>query len=133
MEESEPIVVGRYSSVSDAEMARMCLDSGGIDSFISNEYHSTLSPLSVIAFGGVGLMVDGEDAARARVLLAEDEAANRERYGVAARRCPACGSENVGMPGVPYLVFAVLMVVTVGLFSYFFRGKRRCRDCGAGW
>lgn len=58
---SGSVVVGKYATVMDAEIAQGILASSGIESFISNPYMSNLYPsLSLIT--QVELLVRREDA-----------------------------------------------------------------------
>ncbi len=70
--DSELVVVGRFRFVSEAEMARLRLDSSGIQAVVMD----TVSPSLYVGFAvmnqGVRLMTRAEDADRARKILSED-------------------------------------------------------------
>lgn len=58
---SESVVVGKYATIMDAEIARSILSSSEIDSFINNPSISTMYP-SLSTLQQVELLVRAEDA-----------------------------------------------------------------------
>lgn len=128
-----PIVVGSYSSESEAYWAQRCLVEEGIESFVAFEHHHSLNPLMRIALGGVRVTVELGDAAHARELLAAYDAETYAKYKSLNRVCPSCGSSDILLPRVPYILFLVFLVLTVGLLALLFRRSRRCRACGQMW
>jgi len=67
MLENTLVVVRSYNSITEAEIARSILASGGIEASIRNEYMSTLYPTGALP---AQLVVRSEDEAAAREMLA---------------------------------------------------------------
>jgi hypothetical protein len=69
MDAQDLIVVARYGTTAEAELARELLDNEGIRAFLGNEMASGLMPY-MGDLGGVTLQVQVSDAPRAQELLA---------------------------------------------------------------
>ena len=67
MLENTLVVIRSYNSLTEAEIARSVLASGGIEASIRNEYMSTLYPTGALP---AQLVVRSEDETAARELLA---------------------------------------------------------------
>jgi hypothetical protein len=87
----QPTVVGTYSDVMAAHVARARLEAEGIRTFLLDENLLTVNPLLAGAMGGVKLVVAAADADIARELLARPSAVCDEPA------CPACGSHRIQM------------------------------------
>ncbi len=66
MIEDTLVVIQSYNTLTEAEIAKSILASGGIDAAIRNEYSTTLYPTGIIP---AQLVVRSEDEAAARELL----------------------------------------------------------------
>lgn len=66
MTDERLVVIKSYNTVTEAEIARSILSSGGIESTIRNEYSSTLYPTGIIP---AQVVIRAEDEAAARELL----------------------------------------------------------------
>lgn len=118
------VTVGQYTMPQDAHLARVELESHGIDAFVRDEFIIVADPLYSNAIGGVRLDVPEEDAERAREILGAHEPPSRLQA-----ICPKCGSREVERKGPPLLPLVLAMLVN-WLFALFFSIKFRCRSCG---
>jgi hypothetical protein len=122
----QPTVVGTYSDVMAAHVARARLDAEGIRTFLLDEHLLTVNPLLAGAIGGVKLVVAAADADTAREVLARPAAASD------APACPACGSQRIRMhdAGRRSAFWTILLLgVPIGRA----RAKARCEDCRQTW
>ncbi len=69
--DTELVVVGAYPFESIAQQAKLLLESNGIETVLSNEIMAQIDIIFVFADGGVKVLVRGEDAQRAKEILAE--------------------------------------------------------------
>ena len=72
MDEQEPVCVATYPAEMQAEMARMRLETNGIDAFIIKDDCGGMLPFFQ-AITGVRLMVRAEEADQAAQILAQAE------------------------------------------------------------
>jgi hypothetical protein len=143
------IVINRYYSVPDAELARGRLESEGIPAFVFDENMVSAQWLYSQAIGGMRLMVRAQDAAKAAEILSlepiKEEELAKEAGATEDVTCPKCGSGNVkrgfftvygtsclGIIGIVlcYIlpVFLISNVILVAVpWGY------RCRACGYKW
>jgi hypothetical protein len=122
----QPTLVGTYSDVMAAHVARARLEAEGIRTFLLDEHLLTIDPLIAGAIGGVKLVVAAADADLARELLARPPAACDEPA------CPACGSQRIQMhhAGRRSAFWTILLLgVPIGRA----RAKARCEDCQHTW
>jgi hypothetical protein len=72
--ESEPVSIGRFIDVRQAEMARSILEANGIDSFLDQPFTGSIAPHYMLGSGGIRLFVSTDDQERALEILAAFEA-----------------------------------------------------------
>jgi hypothetical protein len=63
------VLLRHCNDIHEAYLLRSVLEGDGIDAFIPDEFMSPLHPATVLAAGGVRLMVRAEDFARAQEIL----------------------------------------------------------------
>jgi hypothetical protein len=63
------VVVGNFYQIIDADMARMNLDTKGIQSQLRNEHIVLANPFYANAVGGIQLLVREEDAPLAKQVI----------------------------------------------------------------
>ena len=129
-----PVMVGRYSVVPEALVAKSMLDSAGIESFLSDENLVRLDWFYSNLVGGIKLMVREEDAETARTVLERNIPEKLEVTGVGEfvqPPCPRCGSLDVAFDGldkkIAYTGFFLKIPIHVNLKG----GK--CHACGHEW
>lgn len=65
--------VAEYATLIDAEIAKVKLESVGIQCSLSGDIVDRVAGLGTLALGGIGVLVRQEDAERAREILASKE------------------------------------------------------------
>lgn len=65
----EPVEVGRFINVMQAEFARSVLEGSGIDAYLDQPFTGSIAPHLMLLSGGVRLFVAGEDKERALDIL----------------------------------------------------------------
>jgi ribosomal protein S26 len=93
---SKLVTVGSYVMVSDAEFARMLLESEGIEAFVADATIVSMDWLLGNAIGWVKVQVESANEERARALLAawQEEIRNRPPPSeTEAVQCIECGQE----------------------------------------
>jgi hypothetical protein len=65
LEETEPVVVGRFLDLRVAEIALSVLEASGIQGHLDQPYIASLAPHYTFGNGGICLFVRAEDADRA--------------------------------------------------------------------
>jgi DNA-directed RNA polymerase subunit M/transcription elongation factor TFIIS len=124
--------------VSEAQLARIHLESENIPCFLAGEHFVGMYWLCSFADHGVKLQVRHCDMARARAALESGA-----RYGLEANeeggspemrapRCPNCGSVEVSYERYsrPFFYFSLLLL----RFPLpYLKGTYRCDDCGHTW
>jgi hypothetical protein len=93
MADREPITVGNYVRLSEAELAQSVLDDGGIESVIIDDNMGRMLGWNVV--GGFKLQVNKEDADVALQLLSVTEPRSPETSGTQQTRCPNCDSSDI--------------------------------------
>lgn len=125
--------------VSEAELARIKLESEGIGCFLAGKNFVGVYWLASLADRGVKLQVRESDAERAKEILSRreevviDESECGDTSSEAAEvRCPRCGSEDFTYErfsrGLFYLGIAFLRFPVP-----FPRKRHRCNNCGKVW
>jgi hypothetical protein len=137
------VTVARFAytadPVSEAELARIKLESEGIWCFLAGKNFAGVHWIASLADRGVKLQVRESDAERAKEILSRREKVeiDESEYGDSGAeegemRCPRCGSEDFKYEkfsrGVFYLGIAFLRFPVP-----FPRKKYRCNDCGEVW
>ena len=128
-------VIAHYPDPIAMELFRGRLASEGIESFVQNEYVSTMFPMRNWSLKGRGvpLSVRDEDVERAWALYLEIEGPNATAYRAATMTCPECTSEHVRQPTNWESLPAVVSVLLIGILGWLIRPKRECRECGHRW
>lgn len=129
------ITVAAYASPWEAQLARTCLESEGIDSVVADEHLARIWCAATV--GGIKLRVREEDASRAAELL-RNLRPIPEIYLVTEgdvplpHRCPSCKSDNLSLErwSVLGLLGAWLLF---GLAIPVPRRRWSCRGCGSDW
>lgn len=122
----QPSLVGTYTDVMVAHLARARLEAEGIRAFLLDEHLLTMDPLIAGAIGGVKLVVAAADAEAAHEVLTRPPEASDEPA------CPACGSTRVQLhhAGRRSAFWTVLLLgIPIGRA----RAKGRCVDCRHTW
>lgn len=134
------VVIASFDNLSEAELAKARLESGGIQSFLRDDYILRVYPLISKATGGVKLEVREEDAQAAYQILARDKPAIDALHNQADQAwtepvCPRCGS-----PDIQYLQYwrssllGLVIRQLIGFLPLRFRKKRwKCYKCRYEW
>jgi hypothetical protein len=134
-------VVGVFWSSPEVQLARIKLESEGLDCQIQNENIIAADFLLAPAVGGIKILVRESDAQRARALLVKSATASR---AVPFNSCPECGSAHISRPwfqaktvwaGVVALMLVgsvLLAPLALAGFVYYLIMWRpwRCQACG---
>ncbi len=135
----ELIVLNRYYSVPDAELARGRLESEGIPAFVCDENMVGAQWLYSQVIDGMRLMVRGQDAAKAAEILSlepiKEEELAKEAGATEDVTCPKCGSNNVwrgSSSGLPRLLAWVVTFIW-DMIALIPSGRFRCLSCGHIW
>lgn len=139
-------IVGRYSYLHEADMAKALLDSEDIESWLLDEHQIRHRWHLGAALGGVKLAVTPELAERAAELLAQDfsgsldSIAEQDLPGHADEICSSCGatarSESVEqrLPGpLQWLVSLSFFLLGTLVPRRRFQVTRHCEDCSHEW
>lgn len=127
------VVVAAFPQATMAHLARVQLESQGIEAWVDNEHFSSVYPLPAGMASGVQLKVWEQDAeAAAEYMRGLDEAARKEQE-VALRACPQCHSANSRENGMGRIALAALTMLTCGMYLPLFYWRWACRDCGYRW
>lgn len=125
METQELVTVGTYADYIQANLARLRLDTEGIEAVIEDHYFIGMEPLHDIAVGGVKLRVLAGDREEAlRILQAQ-----REALAALPLHCPRCDSTEV-VRGFHFVLLGL------ALFFIPLGGPRRriyCKACKHAW
>lgn len=134
------ITVARYRDPALAELAKSKLVAEGIECELVDEQTIAVNWLWSDLLGGVKVRVPEPQAAEARMLLGEEEAAAEnapEPADVlpASERCPVCGSAQVrrvdGRRGVAAAM--LLWANLIPIWPRRWRAREACGVCGADW
>ncbi len=122
------LLVASFSKPEEAHLLRLRLEAGGVPAHVQDEnaaHQGWLLPNTV----GVRLMIEEEDADRAREILAEPPGApvNEERPA-----CPDCLSLHTVPAETPHR-FAFLTVAAAALPIFREKYRWKCVDCGRSW
>lgn len=131
--------IGNFPDLASARVAQSLLDAEGIVAEIPDEHLSGIDWQMNSALRGIRLTVAPEDAAAARELLAELEAADEADLepGDAPDACPKCSSESVGPPSWKKRMKALSLFFFPALVLYplfaLLSHRKQCYSCGARW
>ena len=130
-----PVMVGRYSGVPEAMVAKSMLDSAGIESFLGDENLVRLDWFYSNLVGGIKLMAREQDAETARTVLEKNIPEKLEVAGVgeyAQPACPKCGSLDVTFDGLNKQI-AYTGFLFLGVPIHVNRKGGKCHACGHKW
>ena len=113
----------------EATFLQHALEMEGIDSFITNEYTSTMLPhLDGMLGHGIQIMVRETDYEKAKGILTAKQNESQ------TRACPHCGSLDIGfgMKGKKRLLDRLLIFLSViaAIPMGNIKNKYYCKDCG---
>jgi hypothetical protein len=69
VEPNEPVAIGRFLDLRQAEFALSVLNGSGIEGYLDQPFTASIAPHYMFGSGGVRLFVRAEDAARATSVL----------------------------------------------------------------
>jgi len=125
---SEKIAIaGIYSDLTQAHLARIRLEGGGIDAHVFDAGVVTANPLLVPAMGGIRVVVRSCDLKEAEAILSHIPKISAEDQS-----CPHCQSTNI-VKTRSGLRFAFLTILFLGFPVGRSRSKITCQDCGQSW
>lgn len=131
------VTVATFWLAPEAHIARLRLESEGIDCVIVDENLVATDWLFANAVGGIKLQVPADQAVRARETLAPAagrpaaDAAGEPLYDGQAR-CPRCGSDDVFRTPLSRRA-AFLCILFLGAPLPLLRPRTRCAACGFEW
>ena len=135
---SDQVIIDIFSQPLEAQLAKIRLDTAGINSVILDENIVAVQPLYSTAVGGVKLAVSEADKKKARRILKEYREEQKEYYESIEHQCPVCKSKNIINRNtlVHNFLIILLCIVTIGIFTILwllFYTKHKCKDCGYVW
>ena len=143
----EWVTVATFALAPQAQIARLMLESEGVECVLFDENLVATDWLMTNAVGGIKLQVPVTESVLARQLLARKNApapadpdpapsgelsAEDAAGGPDTETCPACGSENVTHGRFSRRV-AFASILLLGLPLPFLARGYRCDDCGHAW
>jgi hypothetical protein len=129
----QEVIIATYPQSPEAHLARLQLESQGIEAWIDNENFSTVYPLVMGTACGVQLKVRADDAADAAQFLHGLDQDARADQEASEHRCPQCLSDNIGPNSISRTWLILLSIATCGLFAPVFHRKHKCHFCGHRW
>lgn len=129
------VTIRRYRDLSEAIVARSCVESAGISVYLQNENLVRLDWQISNFIGGLRLQVEDRDEAAAREILAQP-IPEEIQFGVQADfeqpHCPICGSIDITFEGASRAAaLASLYVLAMPLPPG--RETWLCSNCGHRW
>lgn len=132
------VVVGAFTSVHQAELARSVLEAAGIETSLADEHIVSMHWMYSNAIGGVKVLVPQERLDEARTVLASraedvdpplisDDGASGE---TARDTCLRCGASDFGSR-LSFSAIAAVSWLAIGVPLGFPKRRRYCRQCGA--
>ena len=134
------VTLTSFLNSGEAHLARVALETAGIDCMLADENINVIYPLYGQAFGGIKLMVRESDVEAAAKALraaapeafAEEPPGERRKLESEAPACPECESNFVERKRHTFwIVLAVLCAV--GIPFAFMKPRWRCSTCGHQW
>ena len=132
----ELITIATFGNAVAADLARMRLESRGVQCFLADEQTATMFPQLSHTIGGIRLQVKESHVEKAVAILREKPPAQTGQDRAASddegSRCPECNSPDVYYEKYSQRsVFSPLFLT--GLPFFFLKRKWRCRECGHQW
>ncbi len=147
------VTIASFRDLYDAQLAKIRLESAGLEWFFADEATVHADWLYSNAIGGIKLQVRKADVQRALDVLArdsidEDFAEKAIQEEVESSVCPRCGSENIAYysrPEAAVTLFLLLAIIPCAItISYVFwflailplllpEAKWGCEDCRHTW
>jgi hypothetical protein len=129
------VTVGAYTSPWEAQLARACLETEGIDSVVIDEHLARIWCATTV--GGIRLQVREYDAPTAAELLRNlrpipDIHLVTEADLPLPQRCPSCKSDNLVLERWSVLGFLGTWLL-LGLAIPVPRRRWSCHGCGSDW
>lgn len=125
----DEVILATYTEPAKAHLARLQLESHGVDAWIDNENFAAVYPLPASFAGGVQLKVWEEDAGAAARVMEEIDGAP----GLPRDVCPQCGLEQVGHANRSVAWMALMTLLTCGMYLPIWYKTHECGDCGHRW
>lgn len=116
------------SSLNEAEIFCMKLQSMGIKAFIPDQHTVSVQPFYSYAIGGIRIQVDESELSRARELLKNE----LHQAAKGMFECPGCKSDSVRYERVSKR-FAFLTILFVGIPLLWLKRQFKCEACGHKW
>jgi hypothetical protein len=126
------VTVATFSSSPQAHLARLKLESEGIDCFLVDENIVAMDWLLAGAVRGIKLQVPAGRAEEARKLLGEKAAEPTDPSADWTHQCPECGSGDTYQPRFSRKWF-FLSLLLLGLPLPGLARTRVCARCGHEW
>jgi DNA-directed RNA polymerase subunit RPC12/RpoP len=126
---SELITVATFEYAHFAHLSRAKLESEGIESYIFDEYTSSMNWLYNNAIGGIKLKVRGEDYEGALKILNENVEVENEEAEII---CPACRSKEIRNEKISKKL-AYISILLLGFPLLFKKRTYDCENCGMKW
>ncbi|WP_299587071.1 DUF2007 domain-containing protein [uncultured Microbulbifer sp.] len=125
------VTIARFSFPYEAQIAKVRLESEGIEAFIADEHTINMQWLYSDAMGGVRLQVTETDVDEARDILNQDRSAlvDQALGGREKRKCERCSSTNLE-PFTKGKKPAFLVFLLLGMPLFFYQHGVKCKDCG---
>lgn len=120
-------VAGVYGDLTQAHLARIRLEGGGIDAYVFDDGVVTANPLLAPALGGIRVVVRSCDLNEAEAILIHSP-----KISVEDQSCPHCQSTNITKTQSG-LRFAFLTILFLGFPVGRSRSMITCHDCGHSW
>ncbi len=133
-----PQIVAKYLFLTEALIAQSQLDSADIETFLVDETVARLNWFWLNGLGGVRIMVRGDEAADAALVLAAPVLpvfATEDGKTFPQPTCPRCGSFDIAYrpATLSRILVALLITVVAWLLLPFARDRSRCFSCGYSW
>ena len=123
----EFVLLNSYSNYIEAHIAKGVLEEEGITCWLKDEHTVTIDPILTNAVGGIKVMVDRQQAAKALDVLARLKKEQQQ-----AVTCPKCGSHNTELVSTPRKPINWLSAITtffLGDYAMAIDKVNHCFDC----